>query len=53
MSLVILIYPFSEANYVDFNHLDFIWGLRAAPDVYNKIIQTIAKDGVNVKVPVY
>lgn len=25
----------------DFNHLDFIWGLRAAPEVYTKILYLI------------
>jgi len=28
----------------DFNHLDFIWGLRAAPEVYHPIMNSILDD---------
>ncbi len=28
----------------DFNHFDFIWGMRATDEIYMKIIQIIAND---------
>ncbi|CEF64742.1 Lipase [Strongyloides ratti] len=31
-------------QYKDFNHLDFIWGLRAAPEIYKTILQNIMDD---------
>uniref|UniRef100_A0A0N5CCP0 Lipase n=1 Tax=Strongyloides papillosus TaxID=174720 RepID=A0A0N5CCP0_STREA len=31
-------------EYKDFNHLDFIWGLRAAPEIYNNILLNIKND---------
>jgi len=31
----------------DFNHLDFIWGLRAAPEVYHPVLDSILKDWVD------
>lgn len=31
-------------EYSDFNHLDFIWGLNAASQVYDKVIQIIRDD---------
>ncbi len=33
-----------DFEYADFNHLDFIWGLRAAPEVYDKVIKMIKGD---------
>jgi lysosomal acid lipase/cholesteryl ester hydrolase len=33
-----------NTNLHDFNHLDFIWGLRAAPEIYNPIIDIIRRD---------
>uniref|UniRef100_A0A0N4ZT72 Lipase n=1 Tax=Parastrongyloides trichosuri TaxID=131310 RepID=A0A0N4ZT72_PARTI len=33
----------------DFNHLDFIWGLRAAEEVYEPIIKIISQDIANSK----
>ncbi len=28
----------------DFNHLDFIWGMRASSDIYMKIVNHIKND---------
>jgi len=34
-------------EYPDFNHLDFIWGLRAPDEVYSKIIKLIRTNEEN------
>ncbi len=33
-----------DFEYADFNHLDFLWGLRAPKEVYSKIISMMKDD---------
>lgn len=30
-------------KFEDYNHMDFLWGMRAAPEIYTKILEILKK----------